>query len=358
MKILIATGASGGHVFPALSVAEELRSAGQDIMFVATEGAMAERIRQRGFPLRTVSAKGVSFATMLSSCRSIGWMIIAIGQSISLLRVFRPDYVVGFGGYGAFPVVLMAVVFRYPTLIHEQNVLPGRANRILSTFVRRIAVTFEESREYFPSLKTVLTGYPQHLAVPKASKKDLLKKFNLSADSFTILILGGSQGSQRINRAFLETIPLLKKELNFQVIHIIGERDDEQIKSEYRNAGICCCLFRFLDTMADAYHVSDVVIARSGAGVVSEIAMFGLPAILIPYPHAGGHQRENAKILSDGGAAVLIDERGLLAQKLKDEILKISKNPNAKEIAFTKLNTVYIPDAAKRLAEEILRLKK
>ena len=158
MKILLATGASGGHVFPALSVALELKSLGHDVRFVTTAGAMENKIKEEGFSYDTVSSRGVSFASLASAFVSLGRMAVALVQSLGLLRKFRPDCVAGFGGYGAFPVVLAACCLNVPSLIHEQNVFPGRSNRILARWVRKIAVTFAEGKKYFPDHKTVWTG--------------------------------------------------------------------------------------------------------------------------------------------------------------------------------------------------------
>ena len=285
-------------------------------------------------------------------------MAVAFFQSLGILLKFRPDCIAGFGGYGAFPVVLAACCLFFPTLIHEQNVIPGRANRILAGCVRRIAVTFTDGKKYFPAHKTVWTGYPQHIAIPLLSKEELLKKLNLFPGWKTILVLGGSQGSRKINQEFLETIPLLKQDLDFQVIHLTGVSDYEQVKSDYKNTGISYCIFPFFDRMEEAYHVSDCVIARSGAGVVSEIAMFGLPAVFIPYPFAGGHQTANAKVLSGAGRAVILEEKDLSPQRLKDAINKIFSISFSNETESAKLKNVYVSGASKRLAQEIVGLKR
>ena len=184
-----------------------------------------------------------------------------------------------------------------------------------------------------------------------------MKKFHLSPGRKTILILGGSQGSQRINRGFLDSVPLLKSGLDFQAIHITGENDFELMNSDYKNTGISYCIFPFFDRMEEAYRVSDCIVARSGAGVVSEAAMFGLPAVFIPYPFAGGHQRENARVLSDAGIAAILEEQDFSPQRLTDCVKGLLKVSSSNETIALKLKNIYVPDAAKRLAQEIVRLK-
>ena len=215
MKILIAAGGSGGHVFPALSVAQELRKNNHEILFITTRGVAMEKIIQKGFKSAIISARGVSLKTPLAFFIALSCMIKAFIESLTVILCFRPQRVVGFGGYGAFPALFAAALLRYPTLIHEQNVVPGRANHILASIVSKVAISFKESREYFSTHKTVFAGCPCRTKSTHSSNEEIFKKFHFDNSQRTILVLGGSQGSHKINEEFLKTANLLKNEMAF-----------------------------------------------------------------------------------------------------------------------------------------------
>lgn len=358
MKILIAAGGSGGHVLPALYTAKELKKAGCVVDFISTKGFMSDKVRQEGFSLSVIDAKGMSLNSIGSFFSSAVAMFKAVGQSYRLLHNIKPHVVAGFGGYGAFPVVLVAWLFRCPTLIHEQNVAPGKANSLLSKIAGKIAVSFRESEPYFNKRKTVLTGCPCHRKPESFSPENAFRRFNLRPGTLTILVLGGSQGSHRINRDALKACALLKNELDFQIIHITGPQDYATVKEGYAGLGVTASVFPFLGEIDEAYAVSDLAISRAGAVTVSELALFGLPAILIPYPYAGAHQKENAKILSARGVAVLIEEGDLSPEKLKSEILAIARRKPTKGAEEILTQNIVAEGAANRIALEIMALKK
>lgn len=388
MRIVIATGGSGGHIFPALCVARQLRADHHDVFCLVAGGRILEKIKERGFPLQVLPAKGFSLRSLPLFFQSVLAMVQSLLSSFQFLKKYRPDVVVGFGGYGAFSVVLAAFVLRQPTMIHEQNVVPGRANRVLSKMVDKIAVSFQETRGYFNSKKTVLTGCPCHNHMPAISREEILSRWALSPGKTTLLVLGGSQGSRRLNEEFLRTAQALKGTLDFQVIHIAGKSDYASVKKGYRQVDISCCVFDFLEEIEQVYKVADVAISRAGALSVFELAAFQLPAVLIPYPFAGGHQRENARILAQRQTARIIEENELTADKLKREILSLlegkkrgdprkhtpmdfyppSPKATAQGVADDTENSLadsappekpdgfYFSDAAQRLIEEILLL--
>ena len=356
MKVLIATGASAGHIFPALSVAQCLKKDGHRILIVTTAGFLKEKIKEEGWEVVSISSKGFSSSQMF--LHSVIFMGKAILESFGILKSFKPDTIAGFGGYGAFPVVCAGWLLRYPTLIHEQNVVPGRANRILSRMADKIALSFQRTKNFLDSKKTIVTGCPLRLHPQKVLEEELLKKFHLKTDLTTIFVLGGSQGSRRINEEFIAASSLLKDHLQFQVIHLTGMRDFEGVKGEYQKLGIPFYAADFLDNIQEAYAVADVVVARAGAVTVFEIAAFCVPAILIPYPLAGGHQRENASILSERGVAVIIEESQLNPHTLKEAILKMLEKKFSKDTLAKKTSDIHFPDADRRLAAEILKLKR
>ena len=357
MRVIIATGGTGGHIFPALNVASELRTGGHEISFAGTFGSAKEQIIQEGYALEELQAKGLYTGSWRSVPGFLFSMIKAILKSFGIVRRLKPDAILGFGGYGAFPIVFAGAIFCIPTMIHEQNVLPGRANRLLAKMVKKIAISFKESEKHLGIKKTVWTGCPSRPALSGCSKASFLKDFSLQENKFTILLLGGSQGSHRINVEWMKTIPLLRQDLDFQFIHLSGQKDFEELNRDYAALDVPYYVCPFLAEMEKAYTVADLVIARAGALTVTEIAAFGLPAVLIPYPHAGGHQKENARILVEREAAEMIEEKDLSAERLKEVIMSFVRHPADQETITDRLRGIYEPRAALRLAEEVIKLK-
>ncbi len=359
MRIVLATGGSGGHIFPALKVAQRLQALGHETIFVGALGQALPKIQQQKFCCFNLNSKGVSLSSVSGFVRSSFCMAKALVESFHVLRMVRPDAVCGFGGYGAFPVVCAALILGRPSMIHEQNVIPGRANRILFPWVGKVAVTFEESRKYFHSPKTIRTGCPAQAREVREKKRHLRAELGLQGDKETLLVLGGSQGSHRINLEFLKAIPFLKEDRDFQVIHISGRNDYAALKDQYAECGIGCRVFDFLEDMGKAYQAADMVVSRAGALTVLEIAAFRLPAVLIPYPFAGGHQKENAELLCGAGLAKMVEEKDLSAQGLAEAVRNLLSGPppDPKEIE-QRLKSILIPGADQRLAQEIVALGK
>lgn len=358
MKVIIATGGTGGHLFPALQVAAELKQRGCEVFFVGSFawGVGKRRLISQGFSFEDLDVQGFPLDKPQRYFRAIGLMVKAVAASWNLLKKWKPDAVVGFGGYGSFPAVFAAVLLRYPTLIHEQNVVPGRANALLAKFVRKIAVSFPQTAVYFKPDKTILTGCPCCVPREGLKKEEVFKWFHLAANKVTILVLGGSQGSHRLNADFMTTAKSLKGQLNFQVIHICGREDYSELKRAYAQLGVPFALFEFLDNMDYAYTVADLVIARAGAVTVSEIVMFHLLSILIPYPYAGGHQKRNAAVLCEARVARLIEEKHLSPEELKKNIFAVINGCiNPKQIE-ERLQNLRFPYAAQRMAEEAMAL--
>lgn len=355
MKIVLATGGTGGHLFPALETAKVLREEGHEIHFLGSFGLGMDSIERNGFAFRNLSARGLTSWKPNSLFPFSIQMVRAVFRSLGYLIKLKPDAVVGFGGYGAFPVILGALILRYPTLIHEQNVVPGRANKLLARFAGKVAVSFQASTKYFQGRKIVLTGCPTRLSKNNLDRNETLKDLDLQEGKTTILVFGGSQGSHRINEDFLKTAALLKKDLDFQVIHIAGRQDYLSLRGEYLKLGIPFALFDFFERMEQAYTVSDLVISRAGASTVMEIAMFHKPALLIPYPYAKGHQRQNAWALCETKLAKVLEEKDLNPLRMKKEILSLLQC-SADIQKDSQRESIYVPDAARRLASEILNL--
>jgi UDP-N-acetylglucosamine--N-acetylmuramyl-(pentapeptide) pyrophosphoryl-undecaprenol N-acetylglucosamine transferase len=357
MNIVIATGGSGGHLFPALQVARELKKKGHHVFFVGAFYVGKEQIEKAGFPFQELQVKGLRKGKPLQNARAVFLFIKAFVRSCQVLRKYKTDVVAGFGGYGAFSVVLAAVFLRYPTLIHEQNVVPGKANALLAKFVRRIAVSFPQTLGYFDKKKTVLTGCPSHLPMAGVDREKVFKRFPLDPRRKTILVFGGSQGSRRINEEFMKSAEILKGVLDFQVVHICGKADYRGLADRYARLGIPFALFEFLEDIDDAYQAADLVISRAGAVTVTELALFLKPSILIPYPYAHGHQKKNAEILSEANLGRMIEEKDLTPEVLKDMILDMLRDPLDMARGKNRLREHFVVNAGQNLATEVAGLR-
>ncbi|MDP8212674.1 MAG: UDP-N-acetylglucosamine--N-acetylmuramyl-(pentapeptide) pyrophosphoryl-undecaprenol N-acetylglucosamine transferase [Candidatus Zapsychrus exili] len=281
-----------------------------------------------------------------------------IFSSFKTLIEYRPDAVLGFGGYASFYPVFLASLLGIPTMIHEQNVLSGRANKVLSKIVKRIAVTFKDSFKYFNEKKTVLTGCPANIK-NTIDRQKALEYFGLDNNKYTILVVGGSQGSKRINLEFIESVNEIRSKFDIQVIHLSGKEDFDALKEKYATLGVKFFIAKFLYEMEYAYSAADLVVSRAGAATISEVLLFKLPSVLIPYPHAiKNHQKANADILVSRNLAKLIDEKNLRSQVLVENICDmISRQPS-----FGKYSQLFeelsFSDAADNLAKEIIGLVK
>jgi len=356
MTIVLATGGSGGHIFPALRAAEQLKIMGHRVEFCGVFGPFRERILAEGYGCEELPARGLSTDSVKTVLSSSCSMLKSTYLAFRYLRRVRPSVVAGFGGYGAFAVVAAAVLQRRRVIIHEQNVVPGRANRFLGPWVHRIAVSFEKSRTYWPPQKTVVTGCPYRKLNAGFDPAACRAQFSLAPALRTILVFGGSQGSRQINTRFLEALPLIRKSGEFQIIHMTGRTDESRAREEYRRLNIPAYCAAFVDDMPAAYGAADIVVGRSGAVTINEVAAAGLPAVLIPYPWAGGHQIENARLLADRQAALIITEDQLTPQRLADAITDIAGWPQDRAGRSRNLLGVYFPDAGLRLAQAITEI--
>lgn len=350
MRIAISCSGSGGHIFPALSLAERLKKERQDlevIFFLPKNRLTSSIFESQVFEVEFSSVK-----------RSIPYLVKSFFKSLHLLRSFKPQVVIGFGGYETFSLLLEAKILGISTLIHEQNVISGKCNRILSYFVDRICISFPETRDYFSKInqrKIIFTGIPLRRDIGRVSKEESLEFFNLDSDKFTLLVTGGSQGSSRINSVFLEILKLMQKD-NIQVIHITGFKDYKYVKDFYQKIEIKSCVFDFLDKMNYAYGAADLIVCRAGAVTLAEITFCGLASVLIPYPYAYSHQVANALSLASKGAAVLIEDKRLSPSLLGEIITQLMNDKDKlKEMAF-KSKELEVANATERLAKEIFSL--
>jgi UDP-N-acetylglucosamine--N-acetylmuramyl-(pentapeptide) pyrophosphoryl-undecaprenol N-acetylglucosamine transferase len=360
MRVLVAAGSSGGHVFPALSFLAELKTKQENLetLLILPQNCIVSRKEVFPCKVKYVSISSLKFKLDFKNILAAFNFLKGAWQSLFILIDFRPDVVVGFGSLSCVPVIIFAWLMRISTLIHEQNVMLGRANRLLAIFTDRIAISFPATRDYFQRQrkKIVYTGNPIRPELVRMERLKALEFFGFGADNFTILVMGGSQGSHRINVEFSKAAASISKEFGIQVIHLCGESDYNFLNQGYKNLNANVRLFEFLKPMHYAYSAADLVVSRAGGLSVSEIIFFALPAIIIPYPYAYAHQFANARILAENGCAVIIREEELNAGTLKTEIQYfISQADKIKNMRLAYRNFL-IPDAKGELARLVLAL--
>ncbi|NTU41712.1 MAG: undecaprenyldiphospho-muramoylpentapeptide beta-N-acetylglucosaminyltransferase [Nitrospirales bacterium] len=358
IKAIIAGGGTGGHLYPGIAVAEELQHRygvqRDDIVFVGTERGLEARVIPReGYPIKFLKAEGVVGKSALKKARAIFRFLFSLFSSRSIIRSVRPDIIIGVGGYASVGMVLAGSLMRIPTMILEQNSVPGLSNRLLGRFVKVIAATYQESMASFPQEKTFLTGNPIRRNILFSDTEKARRLFPLQKGSLTVFIFGGSSGARSINTAIVESLHyLLDLRQNIQFLHQTGERDFEAVKDAYRKLGFNGIVVPFIYQMAEAYSIADIIVCRAGATTLSEITALGKPAILIPYPYAASdHQEHNARKLQDMGAARLIPERGLTGESLAGTIRELYENPALRKEMRKAASAFGKVDAAERIAD-------
>jgi UDP-N-acetylglucosamine--N-acetylmuramyl-(pentapeptide) pyrophosphoryl-undecaprenol N-acetylglucosamine transferase len=327
MKIIIAAGGTGGHLFPGIALAEAFKTKNETnkVLFIGTKRGMEKRILSReGFTFEAIDASSLKGKSLFDLLKSLVCIPKSIFQSIMIIKRFNPDLVIGLGGYASGPVVLAASLMGIKTAIHEQNTLPGLTNRILGKIAHLIFVSFEHALPYFPKGKTVMVGNP----IRKRCLEGVLP--SPSRTPFTLLILGGSLGSHQINRAMTDALNyLLLIRDKIKIFHQTGESDLNLVKDAYQSKGFSAEVVTFIDQMANAYQQANLVICRAGATTLAELMVHHRASILIPYPLATDqHQHLNARALVSKHAAQMIEPDQLTAKKLAQLILDLYHQPD------------------------------
>ncbi|MGB9876662.1 MAG: undecaprenyldiphospho-muramoylpentapeptide beta-N-acetylglucosaminyltransferase [bacterium] len=309
-KVLISTGGTGGHIFPALAIAELLKREGDvAVSFIGGQDMEKSLIAPR-FPLKSLPITPLRFSSAKRFCQSLLTYFISLISAYSFLLKNRPNVILGMGGYPTLPTLISAILLKIPFIIHEQNIVPGRVNALLGSLACKILITFPDTRRFFPPSRTRLVGLPLRSSLKKIEKIEAKEKLSLSPDRFTILVLGGSRGALSINIAISEILPKLL-ESGFQVIHICGLKHFETLK-EMKDLYKGYVLLPFTDEMHLVYSAADLCVSRAGASTLAEIAFFALPSILIPYPHAvSQHQLLNALFFQKMGASLVVKDEEL-----------------------------------------------
>jgi UDP-N-acetylglucosamine--N-acetylmuramyl-(pentapeptide) pyrophosphoryl-undecaprenol N-acetylglucosamine transferase len=360
MRIIVACGGTGGHIFPALSFLETLsfKAKNLDILLVVTRRQIESKIIPQKYKVVCLDITSVKLKLNKKNLCAFFKLFKGILQSILIIFKFKPDVVVGFGGYAAFPLVFSAWFLRIKTIIHEQNVMFGFANRFLARLVDSIAISFKESKELLPSYqkKMVTTGNPLRSQLVKVEKTKALDFFNFSKNIFTILVMGGSLGAHKINQEFLQAVSLLGEDNKLQIIHLSGEDDFDFLKITYEKLPIQVRLFKFFQEMEYAYSAADLALCRAGATTLAELIFYQLPAIIVPYPFAYGHQFANAKILTQRSCAVLIQDQELSAESLKNKIIDFCNYPEIIEQMRSRFVSIKAFGKESEIADLVLTL--
>ncbi len=382
-RVLMVAGGTGGHIFPALAVAEELRSRSglggpqYQIEFVGTHRPLeAKLIPAAGFRLRTVTSAGLKGIGGMKRLRNLAVLPRTAIEVAGILREFRPDVVVGVGGYLAGPVLLEAALLRIPTILIEPNARPGFTNRLLAPVVRAAAVGFEETASLFGK-KARVTGHPvrrgffdipprragaitaalQPAREPQlvAAASQVLAQPSVALSQFTILVVGGSQGSRAINRAVVDAFALPELEqVRIRIIHQTGEPDYNEVRTTYHERGVPAEVHAFIDDMPGTLAQADLIISRAGATAVAELAAAGRAAVLIPFPGATDqHQLENARAMERAGAARVIVQAELTPERLAATVRELMASPALLETMGCAARSLARPDAASRIADMV-----
>jgi UDP-N-acetylglucosamine--N-acetylmuramyl-(pentapeptide) pyrophosphoryl-undecaprenol N-acetylglucosamine transferase len=358
--VLIAGGGTGGHLYPGIALAREIRRRDPhgDVQFVGTAtGVEARVVPREGFRLHLIRVAGLKGTAGVTRIKGLAILPLAAVDAWRVISRFRPHVVVGVGGFASGPVLLLAALRRYPTMLLEQNALPGVTNRLLSRVVRAAAVTFEEALTFFPGTGFV-TGNPVRPEFFQSATKEADDRLVSPQPAARVLIFGGSQGAHAINMAMVEAAPrLAAADAALAITHQTGERDLALVRDGYRSAGLEARVEAFLYEMDREMTVADVVVARAGATTLSELAAARRPAILVPLPTAADdHQRRNAEVIARAGGAEVIEQRELSGARLAAAILALARDPARRERMAAAMQGFARPDAAARIADRVWSL--
>jgi UDP-N-acetylglucosamine--N-acetylmuramyl-(pentapeptide) pyrophosphoryl-undecaprenol N-acetylglucosamine transferase len=358
LKILVVTGSTGGHIFPAVSFIESLKvkDPGVNVILVIPKRSIKYVIPPE-IPVRYISITNINRGLTVSNFKSLFNFLKGGAESLILVATFKPDVAVGFGSISSFWVIFWSWIFRIKVLIHEQNVLPGEASKLLSNFADKIAISFPESRAYFKGRedKVSLTGNPLRRSLRRIDKGEARGFFGLGRDKFTVLVCGGSQGSAHINHSFVEGLREIDRS-RVQVIHLSGEKDFADLEALYRGVNVEVKLFSFLENMEYAYSASDLAFTRAGAMTISELVFFNLPAVIIPYPYAKAHQSANARVLQVRSCAIIINDRDFTGSEAARIIKEFQGYPGKIQGMRSGFKDLYKDNADYALAQEALDL--
>ena len=354
MRLLIAGGGTGGHLFPGIAVAEEVKARGGEVLFVGTARGLEVRlVPAAGFALELIAVSGLKRVGPVALVRGLARLPLALAQSVGIVRRFRPDVVLGVGGYASGPLVMAAALARRPTALLEQNSVPGFTNRTLGRFVKRAFIAFPEAAASFSPARVIQTGNPVRRVFLEAIGR--LTDAPASADGPRLLVVGGSQGARAVNDLVLGAMERWAAEGRVPtLIHQTGPSDLERISAGYQRLGVAgqATARPFLDDMVAALAAADLVIARAGAMTLAELAILGKPAILVPLPTAADdHQSRNAAAFADAGAALVLPQPHATAAQLADLAGQLLRDPARRQQMSVAMRALGRPAAAKEIVD-------
>ena len=357
-KFIISGGGTGGHIFPAISIANELkfRFSRADLLFVGARDRMEMKmVPANGYKIKGLWISGLKRKFSLNNLLFPVKLIYSLFHSLLIILKFKPEVVIGTGGFASGPIVFIATLLRIPTLIQEQNSFPGITNRVLSSRVNKICVSYNNLEKYFPQSKIKLTGNPIRNNISNANENydEGIRYYDLDMNRKTLLIIGGSQGSREINKQVFNCIDFFEY-TNIQVIWQCGKIYYDHYKNLVSSENIK--LYSFLERIDLAYSVSDYIVSRAGAGSISELCVVGKPVIFIPSPNvAEDHQTMNAKSLVDKNAAILIQEENL-ETKFKKMIMELNSSRDLQNKLSKNIKSLAFENATRDIVNEIEKL--
>ena len=360
MRVLIAGGGTGGHLYPGIALARELlrRDPSTQVTFAGTaQGIEARVVPREGFELDLIHVSGLKGKNRVERAIGFGLLPIAALDALRVLSKRTPDVVVGVGGFASGPILAIAALFGYPTMLLEQNALPGITNRLLARVVRAAAVNFEAALSYFPRTGFV-AGNPVRPEFFPAGHEEANENTTGPQDAARVLIFGGSQGAHAINVAMVEAAARLAASgIRLAITHQTGERDLELVRAAYQRAGLAARVEAFIYEIDREMKAAQLVVARSGATTLAELAAAGKPAILVPLPTStDDHQRKNAEVVAKAGAAVVVDERQLNGDSLAAAISAVIGDTDRRRHMAAAARALARPDAAQRIADRVEQL--
>jgi len=372
MRVMLTGGGTGGHLYPALAVAGLLRKMDPkgEILFVGTgEGLESRVVPKEGYSFCQIAAGKWPRKISIDGIKSLLSLGKGFIQGLRLIKQFHPDAVLATGGYVSVPLGIAAAVLGVPLILHEQNSVPGMANKLLSRWAEVLFTTFPLDKGSFSSrAKIIHVGLPVRPEILKVRREDGINYFGFKPDHLTVLVTGGSRGARRLNQVLLEVYEEICKDGSFpplQIIHLTGRTEYQQVCHDMVKKGLTEIKFGkivikpYLEEMEYALAAADLVISRAGAATLAEITARGIPAILIPYPYAtGNHQYYNARFLKDRGAAVLIPESELTAKGLFSELKELIVNVQLRERMAEQSSKIGRPQAGEYIAEFLLNVGK
>jgi UDP-N-acetylglucosamine--N-acetylmuramyl-(pentapeptide) pyrophosphoryl-undecaprenol N-acetylglucosamine transferase len=363
MRVIIAGGGTGGHLYPGIAIAEEVTARpGGEVLFVGTaRGLETKLVPQAGFPLELLDVSGLKRSGIAGTLRGLARLPRAFVASRAILRRYRPDLVIGVGGYASGPIVLAAALSGYATAIQEQNSRPGLTNRLLGRFVRRVFIAFDEARAHFASRKVGLVGNP-------VRRRFLLRTTPLTSTGEgaapTLLVVGGSQGARAVNDLVSAMVEILmikrSSDAMPRIVHQTGPGDFERTRQRYVEMGIDAGVVEvrpYIDDMAATLGRASLVVGRAGALTLAELAIMGCPAILIPLPTAADdHQTRNAREFERAGAAVVVAQSGATGERLADLVSSLMADAPRRAAMAAAMSGLGRPDAARAIVDDLERM--